>query len=122
MGYDLYITRAKHWAENDGTRITAEEWLRVVEADPELSLSGDNGEYFALWTGPSSYPDPWFDWWEGNVETKNPDPPIIAKMIELAQRLGGCVQGDDGETYLPDGRTVDADGKPLDGDWRTQTE
>ena len=118
MGYDLHITRAKNWAENEGAKIRAEEWLQLVEADPELSLAADNGDYFALWTGPSSYPDPWFDWWEGNVMTKNPDPPIVAKMIELAQRLGGRVQGDDGETYLPEGRVVDDGGTVQDWDWR----
>jgi hypothetical protein len=118
MGYDIHLTRARDWSDNAEARISAEEWLRVVEADPELSLAGYNGDYFTLWTGPSSHAEPWFDWWDGNVQTKNPDPAMIAKLIQLAERLGGRVQGDDGETFLADGRMVDANGKTLDGDWR----
>jgi hypothetical protein len=61
MGYDLHITRAKFHFENEGAWITAEEWLRNVEEDPELKLAGYNGDYFALWSGTSVYPDPWLD-------------------------------------------------------------
>jgi hypothetical protein len=121
MGYDLHITRAKEWSDNDDAQITAEEWLRVVAADPELSLAGYNGDYFALWNGPSRNPDPWFDWSGGNVMTKSPDPALVAKMIQLAERLGARVQGDDGEIYLSDGR-IERDGAVDAGpemDWRT---
>jgi hypothetical protein len=31
MGYDIHITRAEHWAENEGREISAEEWLAYVE-------------------------------------------------------------------------------------------
>ena len=99
MGYDLYVTRAKDWARNEGFEITADEWLGVVEEDPELSLAGYNGPYFALWNGASEYPDPWFDWSGGNVYIKNPDEPMIEKLVSIAKRLGGKVQGDDGEVY-----------------------
>lgn len=99
MGYDIHITRAEDWAQNEGFEISADEWLKIIEEDPELSLEGVNGPYFAVWTGESTYPDPWFDWSGGNVYTKNPDEPMIEKMISLAQRLNGKVQGDDGEVY-----------------------
>ena len=99
MGYDLHITRADHWAENDKSKITAQEWLAVIKSDPELRLAGYNGPYFAIWNGPSRYADPWFDWFDGNISTKNPDKPIVAKMIDIAGRLGAKVQGDDGEVY-----------------------
>jgi hypothetical protein len=103
MGYDLHITHAKLHSDNDGQSITAEEWLRHVEQDPELKLAGYNGDYFALWSGRSSYPDPWLDWSRGNIYSKNPDHPIIYKMVEIAKKLNAKVQDDDGEIYIGGG-------------------
>jgi hypothetical protein len=100
MGYDLHITRAEFWSQNEGKEITADEWLKLVKKDPELKLAGYNGPYFALWNGPSQYPDPWLDWFSGNIFTKNPDDPIIEKMARIANQLGAKVQGDDGEAYV----------------------
>ena len=99
MGYDLHITRAEHWASSEENPVTAEGWLAVVRDDPELTLAGYNGPYHALWDGPSEYPDPRFDWSDGSIHTKNPDEPIIEKMISIAERLNAKVQGDDGEAY-----------------------
>jgi hypothetical protein len=99
MGYDLHITKARDWSQNEGFEISADEWLRIVEEDEELSLAVVNGPYFALWSGKSTYPDPWFDWFGGNIYTKNPDEPMIEKMVSMAKRLKGKVQGDDGEIY-----------------------
>jgi len=122
MGYDLHITRSPNgWADNSGHEIAAEEWLAVVESDPELRLAGYNGSHFALWSGSSKHEDPWFDWSRGNVSTKNPDPAMVAKAISVAQRLDAHVEGDDGERYLPDGK-VERDGRIDEGpgmDWRT---
>ena len=53
MGYDLHITRAEYWAENDGNRISEEEWLRVIEQDQELVIDTANGPLFAVW-GPET--------------------------------------------------------------------
>jgi hypothetical protein len=99
MGYDLHITRAEFHATNEGCAITADEWMRYVQGDPELRAFPANGEYFVEWTGPSKYPDPWFDWFGGNIYTKNPDQAILGKMLQIAQSLGARVQGDDGEFY-----------------------
>lgn len=101
MGYDVHITRAQHWSENDGHWITTEEWLDVVRNDPELSLDGNNGPYFANWNSQSTLDDPWLDWFDGNIYTKNPDDSVVDKMIAIARRLGARVQGDDGEVYGP---------------------
>lgn len=122
MGYDIHITRAPaDYFDNAGHEITAEEWLACVQADPELELAGYNGPHFALWSGQSQRADPWFTWSSGNVNTKNPDPSIVAKAIAIAKRLGARVQGDDGEIYLADGK-VERDGVIDTGpgmDWRT---
>jgi hypothetical protein len=120
MGYDVHITRAPCWSD-DEPAITADEWLAYVALDPELQLAGYNGPYFALWAGKSKYPDPWFDWGHGQIHTKSPDPPLIQKAIEIAARLKASVQGDDGEVYLSDGR-VQVDGvvdTSPSMDWRT---
>jgi hypothetical protein len=68
-----------------------------------LELAGYNGDHFALWNGKSKYPDPWLDWFEGNVFSKNPDDPLIDKMVEIAKKLDAKVQGDDGEVYTGGG-------------------
>ena len=104
MGYDLHITRAQDWSCNEGHEITPAEWLHVVQQDPSFKLDELQGPYFVLWTGDrecgkSGYPDAWFDWYAGNITTKNPDSPMIKKMVQIARKLNARVQGDDGETY-----------------------
>jgi hypothetical protein len=106
MGYDLHITRAELWADNEGREISADEWHALVDADPELELAGYNGPHFAFWTAHPTDPEAWLNWSSGNIETKNPDRPLVGKMIEIAGRLEGRVQGDDGELYP----TIDAFG------------
>lgn len=100
MGYDFHITRAEHWADEDQTLISSEEWLAVVRSDPELRLDPQNGPNFAIWidflTGSEKG---WFDWRDGAIFTKNPDAPLLAKMLSLAARLNAKVQGDEGEVY-----------------------
>ena len=98
MGYDLHITRRKDWAA-DGDDITAEEWRAYVRGDKELTLTGANGPNFAVWQRSSGNPEQWLDWSSGQIFTKNPDAPLIDKMIAIAAALGATVQGDDGETY-----------------------
>lgn len=99
LGYDLHITRAEFWAENEGQEISREEWLRVVEQDPELTIDAHNGPLFANWGPVTDGYSPWFKWLEGNVYTKNPDRNTLEKMLQIATLLGATVQGDDGETY-----------------------
>lgn len=96
MGYNLYITRAKYWAENEDFWITADEWLEIVEKDPTLSLNSENGRYHALWSGEE---DCWLDWFEGNIYTKYPKKNLIEKMGEIADNLGARVHGEDDEVY-----------------------
>ncbi len=99
MGYDLHITRADFWAENQDAYIDADEWSRLVETDDELTLDPRNGQHFVVWSGPGAIEDPWFDWFEGNIHTRYPDPPTLGKMLRIAERLDARVQGDDGEIY-----------------------
>ncbi|HUT93872.1 MAG TPA: hypothetical protein VMY37_30695 [Thermoguttaceae bacterium] len=104
MGYDFHITRADPWWENDDRPIAPEEWLKIVEDDPELRLDPANGPYFATWLGDSELDGPWLDWDDGRISTKNPDRALLDKMLDIARRLGANVLGDDGEPYLGKGR------------------
>jgi len=102
MGYDLHITRAENWSDNDQWEIGANEWLAIVLADPDLELFPENGPYCAEWTVDGLAPgyNPWLDWWRGNIFTKYPiGRAFLAKMLEVAQRLDAKVQGDEGEFY-----------------------
>lgn len=94
MGYDLRITRAVDWTTNQGLEISAREWLAVVEADPELAADPNNGPFAARY-GDSR----WFDWYEGNIFTTDPDHATVHKMLGIARQLSGAIQGDDGEFY-----------------------
>ena len=98
MGYDLHITRRTHWS-NDGDDISAEEWLTLVSADPELQLETANGPYFAIWSRPSLDGRHWLTWSNGQISTMNPDDGLIDKMVKISRKLGAKVQGDDGEIY-----------------------
>lgn len=42
----------------------------------------------------------WLDWNEGALYSKYPSTNMIRKMIDIADRLGAHVQGDDGEIYF----------------------
>ena len=85
MGYDVHITRRKDWADAEGPEISEQEWLAHIAGDPDLASLVCIG---------------------GNVDAKNPDRPLIRKMVSAAAALGAKVQGDDGESY-------DATGNPL---------
>ena len=93
MGYDLRITRSTDWTRNVGHEIDSSEWLALVRDDPELTLSPPDGPYAVRWSST------WFDWFEGNVLTTDPDRSTVTKMLQIAELLAGVVQGDDGEFY-----------------------
>ncbi|MGL5071030.1 MAG: hypothetical protein ACRC61_07125 [Aeromonas salmonicida] len=100
MGIELYITRANHWAENEGNEIGAEEWRTYVDTDPELQFFPENGDYFVRWNGQSKYEDPWLDWFGGNILTKWPDTALYRKMLQIAQHLNAKIQDDDGNLFI----------------------
>jgi hypothetical protein len=99
MGYELHITRKKLYVDEDGPEITWDEWKTYVATDPELRLAPELGKNMVAMNIKCEYPDPWLDWYEGNIETKNPDEAILAKLLQIAAALKAKVQGDDGEVY-----------------------
>jgi hypothetical protein len=100
MGYDLHITRKKFWADEEGSPIKADEWLAYVATDLKLRLDPASKRHSVRFLDiQSQYPDPWIEWFDGDIYTKNPDEPILARMLQIASALGARVQGDDGEIY-----------------------
>ena len=116
MGYDVHITRANEWWEAESAPITLDEWLLTVKADPEMRLDGfaevttpegstiryDN-QGLAVWKVWEGHHEDgnkaWFDYHRGRITVNNPDDRIIAKMKQIAERLGAKVIGDEGEEY-----------------------
>lgn len=116
MGYEVHITRRTDWFDEEGPEITLSEWLDCIRNDPSMRLDGfaearlpdgtvlrTESEGLAAWTGYSGH-DPngnmaWFRYSAGNITVKNPDQEILAKVVELARRLGAKAQGDEGEVY-----------------------
>jgi hypothetical protein len=92
MGYDLHITRKAHWSDEDGSVITADEWRVLIDGDAQLR-ENDGALYYDA----------------GEITAKNPDEPLIRKMVEIAQKLDARVQGDDGEIYRGDGSSFEPD-------------
>lgn len=118
MGYDIHITRAEDWANNESVQIAIDEWLALVQGDPELIPTPENGQGFVVWRGATKYPETWFDWLAGNIVTKNPDRATLLKMLKIAAILNAKVQGDDGELYAA--AAVDGfDDSYLDGNSHT---
>lgn len=115
MGYELHITKREHWADTETPDIPLDEWLAYVNRDIELGLTNDydikNGtetqfqnrtgycEWNAHPTEKEPNARPWFSYWKGSIDTKNPDAPTIRKMIQIALALNAIVQGDEGEIY-----------------------
>ncbi len=101
MGYNLYVTRKAYTADDEGPEITLEEWLQYVASDSAITKDPINvGAGDFLWIGHPG--KPWPLWWSGrrgDIYTKNPDPPTIRKLIEIARVLGARVLGDDDEVY-----------------------
>jgi hypothetical protein len=100
MGYDLHITRAAEWSQNEASLITEREWLAVIASDPELAVDPENGPPDAVWHGSGgSSGEAYFHFFEGNISAKYPDRATLGKMLEIAAKLEAQVQGDDGEVY-----------------------
>ena len=93
MGYDIHIRRG-------GEKITLEEWLRYVESDSQIQRDPQNNATDFLFVAHPKEPAPL--WWQprrSEIYTKDPDKATVQKMIEIAQKIGARVQGDEGEFY-----------------------
>lgn len=105
MGYDLHITRAETWLDASDAPISEAEWMSLVDSDPDLAVSREDWVERRLSDGSIErvHPVLWKGcalWLlDGEVVTKNPDDSLIAKLVEIAERLGARVLGDEDEEY-----------------------
>jgi hypothetical protein len=99
MGYDFHITRKDHWADEKGPSISFDEWTEYARGDSNLSPDPDTPapENWIV----AEHGRAWPLWWDetGGIVAKNPDPPMIEKLVAIANALDARVLGDDGEVY-----------------------
>ncbi len=98
MGYDLHITRREDWFDT-GHDISHADFLVYLHGDKEFTYPSSLGAHYADWKSPVSGHQSWLCWREGQLETKNPEPEFVDKMVAVAKALEAKVQGDEGEIY-----------------------
>jgi hypothetical protein len=112
LAYSLHIHRRAEWSDR-GSDISLAEWQALCAADPTLDLTGlatarnprtgevieMRAEGMARWDGPVTA---WFNLDRGRITVDGAQDAVIAKALEIAERLGARVQGDEGEFYGPD--------------------
>ena len=98
-GYDLHITRKKHWADENGASISIKEWHDYLKRDKEVRRDSQASENdFIVSIGSESFPL-WYEPSLGELRSKDPSEKAIRKLIRIAAQLRATVQGDDGEQY-----------------------
>ncbi|MEV6346432.1 hypothetical protein [Actinoplanes sp. NPDC051851] len=107
MGYDLHITRALIDYESEWFPILAGEVEALVAAEPDLAIPPDAPRRpdfcFVLWTGSAPDREHYLLFQYGRLSIKNPEPPFVRRMVELAAHLDAWPIGDNGELYSCDG-------------------
>lgn len=97
MGYDVHITRAEYWAQNEESPILLDEWIEAASSEPRLNDRG--GGCFVAERIRGNGGDSALLWGDGQVYTTDPDEQTLVLMRKLAMSLRAVVQGDDGELY-----------------------
>ena len=105
MGYDIHITRRKHWSAEGEPQINFDEWKTIVNSDPQLEPVGGTGqeESTIMMCDESRRAARYFYYSDGQVFVKKPCTAVLMKMLAIAQKLNAQVMGDDEEVYAPDG-------------------
>ena len=110
MAYDVSIIRKTD--QENSSQIPLAELLAssLVEAHATM-LGEDKGTVtfrFHLAEGRSEF----LYWKDGDIWSSNPDEEWFTFLVRLAGSLGGVLQGDEGELYLPDGTVLPGEGAP----------
>jgi hypothetical protein len=115
MSIYVTITRNPNPFWKGGERIAEADWRRVALADAGFRVPTEaelrNGAPWVrpgdlVWAGHAEYPEVWFSWSKGQIDVKNPDECIIAKMMTLAARLGARVISEQGESFDANGNSL----------------
>ena len=86
MSYDLHITKAKHWMDSESMPITTDDMQKIADL-----LEAYKGIPFLIQ--------------RGRITICGADERVIGLMIQIAERIGGRVQGDEGEYYDNNSKT-----------------
>ena len=110
MGYDVHVFRGEDWTNPE--RVERSDWDRFlasvegVQLIDHVEATTPTGDVIRLegafleWSGHSSgQPIPLSVSVGESVTMKNPDDEGIQFLVELAAKLRGRVQGDEGEFY-----------------------
>ncbi|WP_337025294.1 hypothetical protein [Pantoea anthophila] len=100
MGWELHIVRTENWFDSANEPIKSEEWLQLVDSDEELSIDKKNGDFFATWNVHQPHDEPWLEWCDGRIYTKQPCEALYCKMLQIASKLDAFVVDDDDRKYL----------------------
>ncbi|MDX1577151.1 MAG: hypothetical protein R3266_01650 [Gemmatimonadota bacterium] len=107
MSQEVFITRAARPSEGSQVPIPEGLWRKLIEHDPDLVAPDEAYPSFVRWKAAPSAGEPWIDWADGNLFTRNADDALLRKLLELATVLRARVRGEDGDLYrLEDGRVV----------------
>jgi hypothetical protein len=110
MGYDLYITRRSCLDDDSGTEISKEEWLDIVEHDPDLEIFEEkgypSGEVVRMGRRDKAgtcTAARYFTYRDGDISVKNPCREVLTKMVEIADEIAARVFGERNEIYSKEG-------------------
>ena len=112
MSYDIHITFGRDWSdfsEQETACIPREQWLALIDEDPELSIDDQNpqdasGRIYTIWNPPGGPHDfYWIMWSPEDISARHMGPDHCRKMVQIAHQFGAIVQGDAGEVYGVDG-------------------
>lgn len=99
MWYNVHITRKENWFDDDGERITLEEWNDYVRTDETIRQDPNNTEKDYIFVSSEGIYPLWYYEDRGEIYTKNPNTSTIIKMAQAAKTLNAHAQGDEGELY-----------------------
>jgi len=120
MSIFVYITRRRYSYDRFGESIDKDIWQSVALADAEFRVPTEEerqsrrNSSFLVWTGNPTVGEAWFIWQNGEIAVRNPPKPVIAKAMQLAQKLNARVVSETGELFNPDGTHKGF------GGWRTR--
>jgi len=109
MSIFVYITRRRYSYDRFGESIDKDIWQSVALADAEFRVPTEEerqsrrNSSFLVWTGNPTVGEAWFIWQNGEIAVRNPPKPVIAKAMQLAQKLNARVVSETGELFNPDG-------------------
>ena len=106
MPYDLHVVRTELWTDAANKPITWDEVNGLIASDPDLQWSASDYVDMKLGDTTTRYymicwrELPCFWWYRDQITCANPEEAQTLKLIDIANKLGAHVVGDDDERYV----------------------